>query len=118
MYPPFNRSAIVVLPGQNARISLRWTFVGDPSRAILVWYFTRSGSSKEEELAEQFRNNAPVIYNSSLPGLAIEYPATLVLKNVNRRFNGIYRLLVAVAGGGGVSSVALFIPGKYFKMKL
>ena len=90
--------------------------MGDPSRALLAWFFTRDGS-KEEEIARKFRTNDAIISNSSLPGVATENPATLVLKNVDVRYNGKYRFDVAVAGGGGESVVNLFIAGKFLKTR-
>ena len=102
---------IVVLPGSTAR--LKWSFKGDPSRALLFWYFTRRGSSKEEELAVKLRTHYPIIFNSSLPGVAIDTPATLILKNVDERYNGKYRFGVQVAGGSGNSIVVVYIAGKF-----
>ena len=103
---------IVVLPGQNA--TLNWTFVGDPSRTTLVWYFTRRDGSKKEEIAFKFRTSAPGISNSSLPGVVIENPGTLVLKNVDARYNGKYQLVVLVSSRIGESSVEFFVAGKFF----
>ncbi|CAB4020110.1 hemicentin-1 isoform X1 [Paramuricea clavata] len=39
VYPPSNQSVIVVLPGSTE--ILKWSFVGNPARASLAWYFTR-----------------------------------------------------------------------------
>ena len=103
---------IVVQPGSTARLT--WTFTGDPSRAGLAWYFTRRrNGSKEEEIAAKFRNNPAIIENSSLPGVAVESSATLVLKNVDERYNGKYRFLVQIIGGGGEAEVELYIAGKF-----
>ena len=103
---------IVVQPGLTAR--LKWTFTGDPSRAGLAWHFTRRrNGSKEEELLQKYRNLDATIENSSLPGVAFEPPATLVLKNVDERYNGKYRFNVQLAGGGGEAEVELYIAGKF-----
>ena len=103
---------IVVLPGQNVR--LNWTFVGNPSKSTLVWYFTRrSVGSKEEEIAFKRRTHDTEISNSSLPGVVIENPATLVLKDVDARYNGKYRFVV-LSSRYGESSVELFVAGKFF----
>ena len=104
---------IVVLPGQNARIN--WTLVGDPSRATLFWYFTRRGDFSEEIIAVKFGTVDATITNSSLPRVSIENPPTLVLKNVDARYNGKYRLLDASVFVE--SSVELFIAGKFFFIK-
>ncbi|CAB4040250.1 Hypothetical predicted protein [Paramuricea clavata] len=111
VYPPYNGRTIVILPGSTA--ILNWSFVGDPSKASLAWYFTKRGSSNEEELAAKFRTMATIINNSSLPGVAVEPPATLVLKNVDERYNGKYQFGVQIAGGGGKAEVDVFIAGKF-----
>jgi hypothetical protein len=57
------------------------------------------GGSKEEELAVKFRTPNPIISNS-LPGVAIETPATLVLRNVDERYDGnIGSCSIQVIGG-------------------
>ena len=112
VYPPLNKTEIVVLSGVNA--TLNWTFVGDPLLATRTWYFTRrSPGSKEEEIAYKRRTDNADILSSSLPRIEMEDPATLVLRNVDKRYNGKYRLLVAVSEGGGQSSVEFFIAGKF-----
>ena len=100
---------MTVLPGSTARI--KWTFKGDPSRAVLGWYFTKRGG-REEEIAIKFYTGDPTISNSSLPGVAIEPPATLVLKNVDKRYNGKYRFHASVANGGGISKVVIIVAEK------
>ena len=69
---------------------------------------------KEEEIATKYRTNAPIISNSSLPRIAIEDPATLVLKNIDERYDGKYKLVVIVGGGISESSIELFVAGKLF----
>jgi hypothetical protein len=103
---------IVVLPGSTAK--LKWSFVGNPARASLLWYFTRRGGSKAEELAIKYRTMDVLIANSSLPGVAIETPATLVLKNVDERYNGKYYFNVVVSGGGGEVAVEVFVLGTFW----
>ena len=109
VYPPSGQS-MTVLPGSTARI--KWTFKGDPTRASLAWYFTRRGS-KEEEIAFKYRTSNLVISNSSLPGVAVELPATLVLKNIDKRYNGKYRFHAQVINGGGISIVVIVVAGKF-----
>ena len=69
---------IGVLPGQNAR--LNWTFVGDPTLSTQTWYLTgrSAGSNKEEAIVYNHCAYSADIFNSSLPGVAVENPATLV----------------------------------------
>ena len=102
---------IVVQPGSTPR--LEWTFKGDSSRAVLSWYFTRRGSSNEEDLATKVHTGDAIRHNSSLPDITIENTATMVLKNVDERYNGKYRLSVTVARFGGNAEVDLFIEGEF-----
>ncbi len=52
--------------------------------------------------------------SSSLPRVEFKPPATLVLKNVDERYNGKYWFDVQVAGDGGVAEVELYIAGICF----
>ena len=103
---------MTVISGSTAR--LKWIFKGDPSKASLAWYFTRRRvGSEEEEIALKYYNSPVKIFNSSLPGVEIETPATLVLKTVDERYNGKYRFSVQAASGGGDAVVELFILGLF-----
>ena len=55
------------------------------------WYFTSSDGGQTELLATIYFDDEPVIHNSSLPEVAVEKPATLILKNVDLRYNGTYQ---------------------------
>ena len=115
IYPPSNKSMIVVLPGQNA--TLNWTITSNTSWDFLAWSFTRRGDSKikGKRIARYNRTRGARIPNSSLPGIAIEDPPTLVLKNVDERYNGEYRFHVRTSEGDvSISSVQFFVAGKYF----
>ena len=88
--------------------------MGDPTLSTQTWYFTRrSAGSKAEAIVYNHRAYSTDIFNSSLPGVAVENPATLVLKNVDARYNGKYRLSLSVIGGCGESSVEFFVAGKF-----
>ena len=110
--PPSNEN-ITVISGSTAR--LKWVIKWNPSEASLAWYFTRRRvGSKEERIASKFRNRDAVIDNSSsLPGVAIETPATLILKNVDERYNGKYRFSAHVTAAIANGQVDLFIAGKF-----
>ena len=111
--PPSNKN-VIVLPGSTAR--LNWIFAGDISRAVLFWYFARKGGS-EEEIAIKYPNQPVEISNSSLPGVAIESPLALVLKNVDESYSLKYRLNIAVAGGGD-ADVELLVADKPTNTKI
>ena len=65
-----------------------------------------------ETLAKIIHDSDPSIYNISLPGVEIEKPATLVLRNVDLRYNGTYIFTLATASLHLTSEVTLFVPGK------
>ena len=49
---------------------------------------------------------------SSLPEVEIERPTTLVLRNVDMRYNGTYRFQVITIDSDFKSDVVVFIAGK------
>ena len=101
------------LPGSIAKI--QWSF-DDPIRGLVLraWYFTSSDEpQREEQLARIFRHKDPQIYNTSLPAIAIEKPATLVLENLNRSYDGTYRFVLFPSVGIRFEvEVVVFIAGK------
>ena len=110
---------MIVPSGTTAKIT--WTYDDDPSQASLSWYFIgRSPGSKEEEIAHISPTSDPILISDNMvPRIAIEKPATLVLKNVDKRYNGEYKFSVRGPDGGGESSVDFFVAGKFFyKVKL
>ncbi len=99
----------------GSTVRLNWTFPGDPSKAALAWFFTRRRvGSKETEIiiARKFRNDAAIICKSSLPKIAIER-LTLVLTNVDERYNGKYRFHVQAVRDGGEGEIELYIAGMF-----
>ena len=99
---PPDGTRLTFLPGSTEKI--QWTFDDDISlrhrgRVDLSdrsWYFTSSDGSQRERLATIYFDGEPGILNSSLPGVAIEKPATLVLKNIDLRNNGTYRFQLRI----------------------
>ncbi len=91
---------IIVKSGSTRRLERKFEGNSSPPN-LIIWSFTRRGSQNSEEIASKHRQQNLVINNySSLPGFEIEKPActTLVLKNVNGSYNGIYELQVQKAG--------------------
>ncbi|CAB3976996.1 B-cell receptor CD22-like [Paramuricea clavata] len=87
---PPDGTRLTFLPGSTDKI--QWTFDDDISSLRYRNYrFTSSNGSQPEQLARIYSNGKTRIFNSSLPGIAIEKPATLVLKNIDLRNNGTYR---------------------------
>lgn len=54
------------------------------------------------------------VYNSSLPEVNIELPATLILKSLDESHNGKYEFALISSGGFESASIYVFIAGKYF----
>ncbi len=75
-----------------------------------LWrYFgTSSDSSQVELLVAILSDQAPQVYNSSLSGVSIEKPATLVLKDVDLSYNGTYQFQLLASGSVEVFAVKLW----------
>ena len=97
--------------GSTAR--LKGTFEGNSSTNLITWSFTRRGLiyARPEKIASKFRDYDFVINNSSLHNVEIEMPATLVLKNVDECYSGIYKFQVQAAGFDIDSEFDLYIAG-------
>ncbi len=75
------------------------------------WYFSSNDGKNGESIAEIIGDDDPIIENSSLPGVVIIKPATLVLNNVDLRYNGTYQFSASRGRYSGVSDVVVFIAG-------
>jgi hypothetical protein len=86
---PPDGTKYVFLPGRTAKI--KWEFDDAISSLTLrYWTFTSSDGSPTESLASIFQNGSNNI-RTRLFEVDIERPATLVLKNVNQSYNGVYQ---------------------------
>jgi hypothetical protein len=79
------------LPGKTAKI--KWE-IDDPVSALLVrsWSYKSSEGATPRSLASIVRDGTTDhrTKSTNLFDFAIERPATLVLKNVNQSYNGLY----------------------------
>ena len=108
---PAEGTEFVFLPGSTG--NLTWTFDDDVSTLILrAWFFTRSGGSTSERLATIADDDNRKIRHSSLSGVEIIKPATLLLKNVNQSYDGVYRFQLDGSGPSVSISVRVFIASK------
>ena len=109
---PSDGSNITVLPGEN--VNIKWSFSDDVSQVTArVWYFTSSdGSFANERLARIIDDENPQIFKSGLSGVSIVKPATLLLKNVNQTYNGVYSFDLSGPVGGRYE-VVVFIASKF-----
>ena len=65
-----------------------------------------------QRLARIYGDDKPHIYNSSLPEVTVEKPATLILKNVDLRYNGTYLFQLVVLFHYSSAEILVFIAGK------
>ena len=93
---PLSGNSLVVLPGST--VSINWTYTDDPAKTTLEWYFTPGDGSSQQLLAIKYPGGKAQLENSSLTRVTIEDPATLVLTNVDRNYNGTYILVLKVIG--------------------
>ena len=98
-------------------MKIDWSYVGDISKVNLrAWYFKTSESSQLGELTAIFLDRDPQPKNTTLiPRFEIEKPATLVLKNVDQSYNGMYTFSLQKQGSGQseLSKVGVFIASKF-----
>ncbi len=110
-------------PGTTAKI--KWSFDVNISEVLYrSWLFLTNNDRKRSteaftflgyKLASIYKDGDPKIY-SKLSGVAIEKPATLVLKNVNTSYNGSYGFSIVAPGEpSDPSYVSVFIAGKCIK---
>lgn len=88
-----------------------WTFDDEISTVLgRAWSFSSSdGSLFNQRIASISNNEDPVITpNSGLSGVGIEKPATLILENVNKTYNGTYTFALL----GASSNVVVIIASK------
>ena len=110
VFPVPGDYTFVVPQGKDARIN--WKLNEQVSDLITrVWCFRSSDGGISEVLAFIIRDGQPNIENGSLPGVEIEKPATLVLKNVSMRYNGVYSFRIS-GNVDGTFLVTLFVAGK------
>ena len=104
---------MTVLPGSTVNIT--WSFNDDISQVLFrAWRFTSShGKFVGKPLASIFRDSQLQMDDSGFSGVSIVKPATLLLKNVNQTYDGIYRFDLSGPGGGGFARVVVFVASKF-----
>ena len=101
------------IPGSTGK--LVWSLTDDITgfkQRLRSWTFTSSNGQPEVGLARIIdEGDAEILTNSY--EVAIEKPATLVLKSVNITYDGTYKFSLLP---GGISSVVVYIAGKFLIM--
>ena len=103
----------------NSTAKIEWSYdeeenstsMEENSTLSRQWYFSSNDGKNGESIAEIIGDDDPIIENSSLPGVVIIKPATLVLNNVDLRYNGTYQFSASRGRYSGVSDVVVFIAG-------
>ena len=96
-------------PGSTEK--LVWSFTDDiKSFSFRLWTFTPSDGRPEVGLAE-IKGHGDVKILTTSYKVAVEKPATLVLKNVSVTFDGTYRF--SLSPHANPSDVFVYIAGKF-----
>ena len=107
VFPPSNGNRATFTPGSTDKIV--WNFTDDiKSFSYRGWTFTPSDGRPEVGLAKIDGDGDVQILTNSYE-VAVEKPATLVLKNVNLTHNGTYQFILSSVG---LSKVVVFIAVK------
>ena len=89
--------------------------MGNSSGLSFFWYFTKRGTTTRKILAFKVGNaQATVIPGTGLPKFAIEDPTTLVLQNIDARYNGKYEFVVQGVPGYRVE-IEFYVSGKLLR---
>ena len=97
------------LKGEN--VKLNWTYTSKQAVRHRAWYFTSSDGKFHEKLLARIFNDGNARLITREFDIEIIKPATLILKNVNRTYNGTYMFSIPPAQPVAVS---VFIAGIYF----
>ena len=107
---PPSGTKMIFLNGTTARI--KWSLIGVTNIRFRSWSFTSSdGRIVNENLAIIIDDDPPVI-RTQLLHITVELPATLVLNNVNKTYNGRYEFNLT-AKPNSLVHVVVFIAGKF-----
>jgi hypothetical protein len=115
---PAEGTKVTFIPGSTGNIT--WKVDDDISDLLnRAWRFTRRGGSKEELLAT-IADDDPRKIRSSLLGVEIEKPATLLLKNVNQSYNGEYKFSLTTKSASVPETIGVnvFIASKFRQINI
>ena len=102
---------MTLLSGSTAKIE--WTFDDKITDVIFrVWSFTSTDGTFKSRTLATIRRNDSAITRTNFPVVEVEKSGTLVLKNVDRRYDGKYKFSVT-ADFYSESEVVVIIIGKF-----
>jgi hypothetical protein len=103
----------IILHGSTGNLTWKLNDIDISTLTSRAWYFTRSHQSTKERLATIRDDGNPKIRQSSLSGVEIVKPATLLLKNVNQSYDGVYQFSLIGYSVVAIVDITVFIAGKY-----
>ncbi|XP_028399325.1 hemicentin-1-like [Dendronephthya gigantea] len=107
---PTSGNKMTLLPGSTGKIV--WSFDDDISVVFSrSWAFTSTDGSFSNTALTRIANDGNATKLVSFPVITVEKPATLVLKNVNRSYDGKYKLTLQSCTDTS-SEVTIFIAEK------
>ncbi len=110
---PPDGTKLTILSGSTVNIT--WTFDDEMSNVhVRSWYFTSSNGIRTGRLGAIYLNSQPEVQTDVLPRVDIIKPATLVLNNVIRNYDGKYEFSLSTRGGVAYNRVIVFIASKLY----
>ena len=108
VFGPSNRTNLIFMSGSTEK--LEWSFTDDISGIVArIWTFTPSDGRMKLNLARIFDDGEVQVVTTSYE-VAVEKPATLVLKNINLTYDGTYQF--SLSPGASPSDVVVYIAVK------
>jgi hypothetical protein len=108
----------IILYGSTGNLTWKLNDIDISTLTSRSWYFTRSNESTSELLATIQDDHNPKMRQSSLSGVEIVKPATLLLKNVNQSYDGVYKLTLIGYSVVAIVDITVFIAGMYQNQNL
>ena len=109
VFPPSNGTNVTFIPESTGKVV--WSFTDTINRvSTRIWSFYPSDGQSRVDLARIIGHGDAEKFTTSYE-VAIEKPATLVLKNVNLTYNGTYEFSLS-PGGSAASVVVVYIAVK------
>ena len=113
VFPPSDGTSLVFARGSTERIV--WSYDDEiEGLSRRIWSF-ESSDGKLDEIFAFVDADGGVNMLTSLFEVAIEKPATLVLRNINETYGGTYKFSPAPSNGGVESEVVVSIAGNCFQ---
>ncbi|XP_028413713.1 opioid-binding protein/cell adhesion molecule homolog [Dendronephthya gigantea] len=106
--PPSSGNKMILLPGSTAKIE--WTFNDKISDVFFrSWAFTSTYPTNRTTTLATISFNDSVAIVTNVPTFAVQKPSTLVLKNVGRHHDGVYKFAVVAKASNTDSAVTVII---------